>query len=117
MLSDILTINSIVGLTLLGILLKLVFNKFGSGLNHIPGPTLAGYSDIWRLCLVARWQPEKTHIALHKKLGTFVRLGPRNVSIDDPDAIKIIYAPGGGFVKSEFYPVYDSPFYLCIDQR
>ncbi|CAK7240637.1 MAG: hypothetical protein STHCBS139747_002083 [Sporothrix thermara] len=51
------------------------------------------------------WLPHLYHIDLHEKYGNIVRLGPRSVSVADPDAAKIIYALNAGFVKSSFYPV------------
>ncbi|KAH7133758.1 pisatin demethylase [Dactylonectria macrodidyma] len=87
------------------IILKAAINKFGGGLNAIPGPQLAGFSDLWRLFIVWGRRPELTHIKLHEKYGKIVRLGPRTVSVSDPQAIKVIYGLNSGFVKSDFYPV------------
>jgi hypothetical protein len=74
-------------------------NKFGRGLNHIPGPWLAGFSDLWRLVLVWGRRPEVVHRALHAKYGPLVKIGPRTVIVSDPDAIKIIYGLNAGFTK------------------
>uniref|UniRef100_A0A8H7TMJ1 Cytochrome P450 n=1 Tax=Bionectria ochroleuca TaxID=29856 RepID=A0A8H7TMJ1_BIOOC len=96
----------ILGLALLaGLLFCGVFNKYGHGLHNIPGPWIAGFSDLWRLFLVRRRHAQEEHIALHQKYGPIVRLGPRVVSIADPDAIKTIYSPSAGWSKSQFYPV------------
>jgi len=46
-----------------------------------------------------------THIALHRKHGDVVRLGPNVLSFADPQAIKIIYGLNKGLVKSDFYIV------------
>ncbi|KAH6642759.1 pisatin demethylase [Boeremia exigua] len=83
----------------------LVNNKFCQGINHIPGPWLAGFSDVWRLLLVWGRRPEVAHRLLHAKYGPLVRIGPRTVIVGDPNAIKTIYALNAGFVKSGFYPV------------
>ncbi|WAO96068.1 Hypothetical protein NCS54_01372900 [Fusarium falciforme] len=90
---------------LAGILLRLLVNKYGQGLNKIPGPWLAGFTDLWRLCIVRGRRAQEVHIELHKKYGPMVRLGPRAVSVADPEAIKIIYSPSSGYSKSGFYPV------------
>lgn len=84
---------------LLTIVAKVAVNKYGGGLGHIPGPWLASCSDFWRLFLVWGWRPELTHIELHEKYGNLVRLGPRNVSVADPEALKIIYGHKTGFIK------------------
>lgn len=82
---------------------RLLTNKFGGGVNHIPGPLLAGFSDIWRLLLVWNRRPEVAHRALHAKYGPLVRVGPRTVIASDPDAIKIVYALNAGFTKVCLY--------------
>ncbi|UPK95858.1 hypothetical protein LCI18_006793 [Fusarium solani-melongenae] len=90
---------------LAGILLRLLVNKYGQGLNKVPGPWLAGFTDLWRLFIVRGRRAQEVHIELHKKYGPMVRLGPRAVSVADPEAIKIIYSPSSGYSKSAFYPV------------
>ncbi|VTT64825.1 unnamed protein product [Fusarium fujikuroi] len=91
---------------LVGLLVtKLLLNKYGNGLNGIPGPALAAFTDLWRFLDVYRRRPEVTQIALHEKYGSVVRLGPNTVSIADPAAIQTIYAHNSGYTKSDFYPV------------
>ncbi|KAF5582217.1 pisatin demethylase cytochrome P450 [Fusarium pseudocircinatum] len=91
---------------LVGLLVtKLLVNKYGNGLNGIPGPALAAFTDLWRFLDVYRRRPEVTQIALHEKYGSVVRLGPNTVSIADPAAIQTIYAHNSGYTKSDFYPV------------
>lgn len=81
------------------ILIKVSINKFGRGLNNIPGPWLASFTDLWRLFVVWGRRPELAHIKLHKKYGKVVRLGPRAVSVGDPQAIAIIYGLNAGCTK------------------
>ncbi|KAJ9604176.1 hypothetical protein H2200_011010 [Cladophialophora chaetospira] len=94
-------------LNLVGLLIAvyLGINRYGGGLNHIPGPALAPFSNLWRFLVVWGRRPELEHIRLHEKYGPLVRLGPRVVSVADPAAISVIYALNAGFVKSGFYPV------------
>ncbi|KAG4292521.1 hypothetical protein FPRO06_12009 [Fusarium proliferatum] len=87
------------------ILTRLLYNKYGHGLNHVPGPWLAGFTDLWRLFVVRGRRAQEVHIELHKKYGPAVRLGPRAVSITDTDALKVIYSPSAGWSKSKFYPI------------
>lgn len=84
---------------LAGLLAKFIINKYANGLNRIPGPWLAGFTDLYRLCIVWGRRPELWHIRLHEKQGKLVRLGPNAVSIADPDAIKTIYGLSTGYVK------------------
>lgn len=84
---------------LLSLVAKVAVNKYGGGLGHIPGPWLASCSNWWRLFLTWGRRPERTHIKLHEKYGQLVRLGPRNVIVSDPEAVKIIYGLKTGFIK------------------
>lgn len=95
----------LIGIVATILISRLVINKYGGGLNHIPGPTLAPWTDLWRAVVVGGRRPELEHIRLHEKYGSLVRLGPRVVSLSDPAAIQVIYALNAGFVKSGFYPV------------
>jgi hypothetical protein len=74
-------------------------NYFHHRLNKYPGPFLAALTDWWRFVDVCRRSPHITHIALHRKHGDIVRLGPNYVSFADPMAIKQIYGLNKGFVK------------------
>lgn len=83
----------------------LLNNKYWKGLNKYPGHWAAGYSNWWRLWDVKKWNHQWTTIALHKKHGDIVRLGPNVLSFADPKAIKAIYGLNKGVYKSDFYPV------------
>ncbi|KAL4803800.1 hypothetical protein BDV18DRAFT_153642 [Aspergillus unguis] len=86
-------------------LLYLIKQYFHNGLHRYPGPTLAKFTDLWRFLDVRGRRPELTHLALHRKYGDVVRLGPNTLSFASPSAIKVIYGLNKGFTKSEFYPV------------
>ncbi|KAK3316046.1 cytochrome P450-like protein [Apodospora peruviana] len=90
------------------ILAWLVKNRYHNGLNKYPGPFLASLTDWWRFVDVYKRRPENTHIALHKKHGSVVRLGPNTLSFSDPEALKTIYGLNKGFIKSDFYIVQQS---------
>lgn len=66
-------------------------NKYGYGLNHVPGPWLASLSNIYRLLRVTKGTAHLQDINLHRKYGSVVRLGPNMVSVGDPKAIQRIY--------------------------
>ncbi|GAB1315668.1 Cytochrome P450 monooxygenase andK [Madurella fahalii] len=86
----------------------LVRNRYHNGLNKYPGPFLASLTDWWRFFDVYRRRPERSHIALHRKYGPVVRLGPNTLSFSDPEALKTIYGLNKGFIKSDFYVVQQS---------
>lgn len=85
-------------------------NYFNHGLQRYPGPSFAKFTDLWRLLEVRRRRSEVTHLALHKRYGDVVRLGPNVLSFADPKAVKDIYGLNKGYVKSGFYPVQQSTF-------
>ncbi|PGH12267.1 hypothetical protein AJ80_06781 [Polytolypa hystricis UAMH7299] len=87
------------------ILIHYLSNYYKLGLHRYPGPLWAKFTNLWRFIDVSGRRPEVTHIALHRKYGDVVRLGPNVLSFADPKAIKGIYGLNKGFVKSEFYPV------------
>lgn len=81
------------------LLLYLCLNYFCNSLNRFPGPFWARLTDIWRYIDVKGRRPELTHIALHRRYGDIVRLGPRTLSFADPEATKVIYGLNKGFTK------------------
>ena len=85
--------------------IHLIRNKYHNGLNKYPGPALAAYTNWWRFFNTLGRKTEKTHIALHRKHGDIVRLGPNVISFADPRALKTIYGLNKGMTKSDFYPV------------
>ncbi len=74
-------------------------NRYRHGLNKYPGPFLASLTDWWRFFDVYGRRAELTQIALHKKYGDVVRLGPNSLSFSDPKALKTIYGLNKGFIK------------------
>lgn len=77
-------------------------------LSHIPGPPLASLTDLWRLLKVKRGDSHDTYLAMHKQYGDLVRIGPNCMSISTPDAIPLIYGIQKGYVKSDFYTVWQN---------
>ncbi|KAK1466630.1 pisatin demethylase [Colletotrichum cuscutae] len=85
---------------IVGILaIHLVRNFVRRGVSKIPGPFLAKISNIWRFVDVARGRAHETHIKLHARYGQYVRLGPNLVSVQNLEAMKIIYGANKGYRK------------------
>lgn len=78
---------------------RLLYNRYGTGLNHIPGPILASFTDFYRFAVARGYRPERWHIKLHEQYGDLVRIGPRTVICSSNKAAKKIYALNAGFVK------------------
>ncbi|KAL5523029.1 hypothetical protein ACEPAF_1296 [Sanghuangporus sanghuang] len=74
--------------------------------NGVTGPILARFSDAWLGWVATRARRSEVVHGLHKKYGSFVRLAPNQVSISDPDAIKVVYAHGNGSTKSDYYDAF-----------
>lgn len=88
-------------------IIYLLKQYFNNGLQSIPGPFLAKFTNIWRFLKVHDGDFHTISINLHKAHGDFVRLGPNLVSISDIQAIKEIYGFGSkGLPKSAFYEAF-----------
>lgn len=77
-------------------------------LRHIPGPFIASLTDLWRLFAVWRRDAHETHLKLHAKYGDLVRIGPNCILISKPHVIQDIYGISKGFIKSDFYHVWQN---------
>src|SRR5271170_3807569 len=84
------------------IVARLVYLRYLSPYRDIPGPFLATISPLWRLRGALNGTLHKDITAAHRKYGKIFRISPDEVSISDPEAIKVIYAHGAGFIKVKF---------------
>lgn len=80
--------------------------RYLSAYRDIPGPFLATVSPLWRLRGALNGTLHTDITEAHRKYGTIVRIAPDEVSIADPEAIKIIYGHNAGFVKVPHLRVY-----------
>ncbi|GAB1198455.1 hypothetical protein APSETT444_007778 [Aspergillus pseudonomiae] len=73
-------------------------------LNRFPGPFLARLSNLYVTSLVAKKLRlfEETE-KLHEKYGDYVRIGPTELSIRDPAAVKPIYGSSAKVSKGVWY--------------
>ena len=93
----------------------LLSNYFHNGLNKYPGPVPARFSNWWRVWDVWGRRPDITHLALHRKHGDVVRLGPNTLSFANPKALKQIYGLNKGFVKVFIYPTWERTVLMSSD--
>lgn len=87
----------------IAIFLCLGYACYGSGLSHIPGPAVSRISNLWKLNAAFRADMPRRNIALHRKYGSLVRIGPNMVSVNDPSAISTIYSFSKVLNKTPFY--------------
>ncbi|KAI1296154.1 cytochrome P450 [Xylaria venustula] len=76
-----------------------------SPLAVFPGPTAAKLSKAWRAYVTYRGQWHKDLMGLHQRYGHVVRIGPRELSVGDPEAFLQIYRIANAFPKSASYSV------------
>lgn len=72
-------------------------------LNQVPGPWYARYTHymlkINVLCARRMYYIEE----LHKKYGSFVRIAPNEIAVNDLKAFRRIHSMGSGFLKDPWY--------------
>lgn len=94
--------RAVVGVTLLAIVVSILDafrTRYKKGLREIPGPPFAAWSRLWTLHNASTGRAPLNYIALHKKYGQVVRVGPNHVSLADPEMISVIYGTNNKYVK------------------
>ncbi len=117
-----------VSLLPVAILCYLIYVRYATPLRSVPGPFLASFTRLWKLQKTLRGDFERTNIDLHNRygemrptttrtylltrlVGPIVRIGPNEVSIDDPEeSLRVIYGHGTKFVKVRPKYLYQSPY-------
>lgn len=101
---------------------KTAYQLLSDPLEDLPGPTMAKFTRLWLLKQYAGGRFQEVNLDLHKQYGEFlccwkprwlyrnwpmvgpvVRIAPNQYSIDDPDAVKILYGLASKFVKAWVY--------------
>lgn len=73
-------------------------------LRKFPGPALAAITSFYADYLSARRMHKFAEIdRLHQQHGDYVRVGPRELSIANPQALNLIYGSGSQTTKGPFY--------------
>ncbi|KEF56776.1 uncharacterized protein A1O9_06966 [Exophiala aquamarina CBS 119918] len=94
---------SLVILVLLVAVAFRIWRALVTPLRDLPGPVFASFTRLWYLKNVWRGDFEKVNVKLHERYGPIVRIAPNEYSIDDPEAIKVIYGHGTSFTKAPWY--------------
>ena len=95
---------SLAGLFLAGIYTSLlVYRIFFNPLNKIPGPFFARISKFDAVFRNAKLDGHHQLLRLHQKYGRFVRIGPNDLSVADPDGTQVISAPNSKCNKAPWY--------------
>ncbi|KAH7110257.1 cytochrome P450 [Dactylonectria macrodidyma] len=120
---------------LLANLFALLARQFWSPLRTVPGPFLTRLSSAWYAWKVWQGSFQEVNLELHKKhgmslvatiariacqigarrlictmnTGKIIRYGPNRYSINDLEAVKLIYGLGNPFPKFSWYSTWSSP--------
>lgn len=87
--------------------LYVVYGHLTSSLRNVPTahPT-APFSSLWILCKTLAGQRNRSIHEAHLKHGPIVRVGPEEISINDPALVKAVYSAGSGFDKTAWYHIF-----------
>lgn len=91
--------NHFVGILLIFLAFHFLRNKYQNNLGQVSGPTIAGFTNLWRLHQAWTGKLHLKYAELHRQYGALVRIGPNVVSVGDPKAIPVIYGLNAGFKK------------------
>ncbi|KAI5358294.1 putative cytochrome P450 [Septoria linicola] len=102
------SVRCISGLAVSGILFAtcaayVIYQLYLHPLAKYPGPTLGKLTQWYDVYHAYIGDKHILFYHLHKKYGTVVRFSPNSLSINDPAALKVIYAHGANVQKSVFY--------------
>ncbi|KAK8095770.1 cytochrome P450 [Apiospora kogelbergensis] len=85
-------------------------------LRHIPGPSLASFSYLWLAKVTRSTRQWYIYRDLPKQYGPLVRVGPNEISTDDPETIRKVsgvrspYGKDSWYMGSRFNPFEDTMF-------
>ncbi|KAJ4288735.1 hypothetical protein N0V88_007269 [Collariella sp. IMI 366227] len=98
----------------------LLYRAFFHRLAGYPGPFLARLTNFYITALSIK----KLHLfeevqKLHAQYGDYVRLGPRELSIADPEAVKAIYGTQSPTTKGPWYTLLEPrvPVFMARDKQ
>ncbi|CZT19858.1 related to cytochrome P450 67 [Ramularia collo-cygni] len=81
----------------------IIYQLYFHPLASYPGPLLGRLTRLYDVYHAYIGDKHILFYHLHKQYGTIVRFSPNSLSINDPAALKVIYAHGANVQKSEFY--------------
>ena len=81
----------------------LTYRIFFNPLNKIPGPFFARISKFDSTIRNKKLDGHHQLLRMHQKYGRFVRIGPNDLSVADPDGTQVISAPNSKCTKSAWY--------------
>jgi len=97
----------LVALASLAFFKLIIYNGFLSPLSKIPNAHwTAPFSPVWILWTRYRCYENRALHAAHLKHGPVIRVAPNELSINDVNGLRTVYA--GGFEKGQWYSIFDN---------
>ncbi|CEN60762.1 hypothetical protein ASPCAL03195 [Aspergillus calidoustus] len=88
----------------------LVYRALFHRLRRFPGPRLARLGSLHAVVLARDLGIFRRYRRLHQKYGDIVRVGPSELSIADPDAVKVVHPLHGSHAAPKKGPWYDQAY-------
>jgi tryprostatin B 6-hydroxylase len=83
--------SSVLGYFLAGLYGSLImYRLFFNPLNRFPGPYFARLSSFYLVFRSTKLDTNRRLYQLHQKDGKFVRIGPNDLSITEPDGVQVV---------------------------
>lgn len=79
-------------------------------LRHIPGPSLASFSYLWLAKVTRSTRQWYIYRDLPKQYGPLVRVGPNEISTDDPETIRKVSGVRSPYGKDSWYDAFLQSF-------
>lgn len=100
------TLVTLLGATIAAFVGYVFYQLYLHPLAKYPGPLLGRLTRLYDLYHAYVGDKHILLYQLHQKYGTIVRFTPNTLSINDPSALKIIYAHSTNTLKGEFYKTF-----------
>lgn len=81
----------------------IVYYRVFHPLARYPGPFFASLTNLWKLYHQWTLRMPETLRELHERYGEVVRVGPNDLSFNNPEAVPVIYKGGRSLPKTAFY--------------
>jgi len=91
------------------VLVQVIYRFYVDPLRHIPGPTAARFTELWRTRRYALGRWHQDILDLHDKYGPVVRIAPKEISFVDKDALVQVYGHSTGTKKTAWYHTWRVP--------
>ncbi|KAH6723526.1 cytochrome P450 oxidoreductase [Leptodontidium sp. MPI-SDFR-AT-0119] len=82
--------------------------RYATPLRKVPGPFLLSCSKLPLFVALWKGKVPEWDLAMHKRYGPVVRVGPQTVAVSNPEDINNIYGTKSNFCKSRFFETFST---------